>query len=729
MGYDNIFKSTIDLGSMSDLSSQGRHRLQFMSEYGFWNRSTAIRGLLGILFAAVLFCFLHFRDVRVLNLELGGRAPAFVVSQINFEFFDQEATWIAEQEAMKEIDGLFSIDERVIEERYREFRRRLTEEGGWRRFLPNSSYEDVSLAASKVIEALNELRVTTERTFQRWLQLKMPSKNISIVSYTPAEEWATLPESVWNDILERVQLEEGVSVGAVEYVLANFKEKQWRLEQDHSAQRKLKQHVKEEIAPTYKKVNAGARLIDKDEEVKERHLAMMKAMKRALKEQRKLWTPAALSGTFLMTSLFVVLLVVYLMRFQPHIFASNQQLALGLMIAVLTLLLSKFAERVLFEASLTGFDVLANPLFIVFPAVLLSTLFPLDVAAIFSMSLMVILAIALPVDTFSFIRVNFVAIIVALLQSDRLSRRRSVFPTALKIWLCCSVVLLGSMLYNLTQFSWVSFVEHSAIMLISVGVSAILIITFLPLLESSFQVMTDMTLMQYMDPNRELLRRLAIEAPGTYQHSLLVAHLSEGAAAAIGARALYCRVSGLYHDIGKLAFPHYFAENQQGINVHHLLTPLESAQVIISHVSEGVALAHKHNLPEAFIDIIKEHHGTNLVYYFFRKQCEQVGEGETVDERQFRYGGPKPRSKESGIIMISDCLEAASRSLEQVNEETVTHLLEGIVKDLIADAQLSQCQLSFSELTMVKKSLVKTMVASSHSRIKYPTRATVSDDS
>ena len=170
-----------------------------------------------------------------------------------------------------------------------------------------------------------------------------------------------------------------------------------------------------------------------------------------------------------------------------------------------------------------------------------------------------------------------------------------------------------------------------------------------------------------------LLRRLTIDAPGTYQHSVVVGNLAEAAAAAIGANGLFCRVATLYHDIGKMVTPQYFTENQQGsMNIHQLLTPQESAQVIIAHVSEGVALARKAGLPEQFIDIIKEHHGTTLVYYFYRKQLEKVGGDKTlVDEKEFRYAGPKPSSKESAIIMIADSLEAASRSLEKMNEENL----------------------------------------------------------
>jgi putative nucleotidyltransferase with HDIG domain len=251
----------------------------------------------------------------------------------------------------------------------------------------------------------------------------------------------------------------------------------------------------------------------------------------------------------------------------------------------------------------------------------------------------------------------------------------------------------------------------------------------LPVFEACFRILTDITLMEYMDPNHELLRRLTIEAPGTYQHSLIMGNIAEAAANAISSNGLFCRVATLYHDIGKMSIAQYFTENQQpGVNIHQLLTPVESAQVIISHVSEGVALARKAGLPEQFIDIIKEHHGNGLVYFFYHKQLENVGGNrELANEKEFRYSGPKPRTKESVIIMIADSLEAASRSLDEVNEETLTRLVDQIVKEKMEDGQFDESLLTFEELGRVKKAMVKSLLAIGHFRIKYPSRVRVKE--
>lgn len=254
--------------------------------------------------------------------------------------------------------------------------------------------------------------------------------------------------------------------------------------------------------------------------------------------------------------------------------------------------------------------------------------------------------------------------------------------------------------------------------------TAIITVGILPILESVFRLMTNMTLSEYMDPNNELLRRLSLELPGTYQHSLVVGNLAETAAISIGANGLFCRVSSLYHDIGKLSNPHYFSENQLGgFNIHQLLTPIESAQVIIAHVREGDHLARKHHLPDGIIDVIREHHGTTLVYCFYANQLKQMHyDRSKVDEELFRYPGPSPRTKESAIIMMADSVEAASRSLENLNEDLLTEMVDRVVNGKVEDSQFNHCQLTFEELVIVKKSFVKTLSVAHHLRVKYPVK-------
>ncbi|MGV3658802.1 MAG: HD family phosphohydrolase [Prosthecobacter sp.] len=256
----------------------------------------------------------------------------------------------------------------------------------------------------------------------------------------------------------------------------------------------------------------------------------------------------------------------------------------------------------------------------------------------------------------------------------------------------------------------------------------------LPVLESVFGVTTDVSWLELADMNHPLMRRLSIEAPGTYHHSLVVANLSEAAAESIGASASMCRVSSYFHDIGKLSKPEYFIENMDpSANPHEDLTPRMSALVIIAHVKDGVDIAIKNNLNSRIIDVIEQHHGTSLAYYFYRQALDQKAEIEKlvrqgkakeddvpqVSEETFRYPGPKPQFKEAAIISIADAVESASRTLEKPNASRIETMIEEIVQARMLDGQLDECDLTIAELAKVKASFAKTLLSMMHGRIKY----------
>ena len=256
----------------------------------------------------------------------------------------------------------------------------------------------------------------------------------------------------------------------------------------------------------------------------------------------------------------------------------------------------------------------------------------------------------------------------------------------------------------------------------------------LPVLESVFGVTTEVSWLELADLNHPLMRRLSIEAPGTYHHSLVVANLSEAAAERIGASASMCRVSAYFHDIGKLSKPEYFIENMDPeANPHDDLTPRMSALVIIAHVKDGVDLAIKNNLNSRMIDVIEQHHGTSLAYYFYRQALDQKAEVERlvklgkskeddvpqVSEETFRYPGPRPQFKEAAIISLADAVESASRTLEKPNASRIETMIDEIVQGRMMDGQLDECDLTISELARIKASFAKTLLSMMHGRIKY----------
>ena len=251
---------------------------------------------------------------------------------------------------------------------------------------------------------------------------------------------------------------------------------------------------------------------------------------------------------------------------------------------------------------------------------------------------------------------------------------------------------------------------------------AILASFLLPLLESLFDLLTDVRLLELSNLNNPLLRRLAVEAPGSYNHSVIVGTLAEAAAEAIGANALFCRVAAYYHDVGKMLKPDYFIENQrEGSNRHDGLSPHMSALVIASHVKEGYELAKSYGLPKQVLDIIPQHHGTRKINYFYQKAKKvENPEVEQVSESDFRYPGPKPQTREAAIFMLSDSIEAAARTLEDPSPARFKGLIRKIVSDVVLDDQFDECDLTFADLEKASAAFLRTLGSIYHHRVDYP---------
>ena len=249
----------------------------------------------------------------------------------------------------------------------------------------------------------------------------------------------------------------------------------------------------------------------------------------------------------------------------------------------------------------------------------------------------------------------------------------------------------------------------------------------LPFIERSFGVLTDLSLLEVGDVAHPLLQELVRRAPGTYNHSINVASLAEAAAEAIGGRGLLVRVGTYFHDIGKMLKPAYFVENQGPENRHESLVPAMSTLIIVAHVKEGVELARQYNLPQPIIDLIAEHHGTTLVEYFYRRAAERSQSdpnGEGVDEQTYRYPGPKPSTRESAVMMLADAAESASRTLSEPTPARIASLVHELAQKRLNDGQFDECGLTLEELKTVERSLVKSLTAVYHGRVKYPDQRT-----
>ena len=248
-----------------------------------------------------------------------------------------------------------------------------------------------------------------------------------------------------------------------------------------------------------------------------------------------------------------------------------------------------------------------------------------------------------------------------------------------------------------------------------------LVILLLPVLEWVFERTSDMRLMELSQRDNPVLRQLALTAPGTYQHSVTVGMLSESAADAIGANPTFCATAALYHDIGKLNRAGYFVENMRGETPHDLLPPEKSADIIRRHVTEGIEAAERMNLPKDIVDVIPQHHGTRLIKVFYEKaKVAAARNGSEADESLFRYAGPRPQTREAGIIMMADSIEAAARSLKNPTPADFEQVIDRIMGAIVDDDQLAECDLTLSDMARIRESFLSTLQGIHHERLPYP---------
>lgn len=301
---------------------------------------------------------------------------------------------------------------------------------------------------------------------------------------------------------------------------------------------------------------------------------------------------------------------------------------------------------------------------------------------------------------------------------DIKKRSQFFFTTPGIVFISYLVIILG---FSMTSFnSWSQLGNE----LFYIAINAVFILFTYPLIllfEKSFKITTDFTLLELSDTNLPILKELMTKAPGTFHHSLQVSNLAEAAAGAIRANSLLCRVGGLYHDIGKMENPGYFTENQTESNEHDKLKPRMSALVIKAHVSNGVKMAEERGLPDVIIDFIKTHHGDSLIKFFWDKAKKQADENKKeIREEDFRYDGPLPQTKETGILLLADCVEASSRAMKDPNYQKLENLIDKMVDERVNEGQLSNTPLTFQDIRIIKETFLNILVGIYHSRVEYP---------
>ncbi len=476
------------------------------------------------------------------------------------------------------------------------------------------------------------------------------------------------------------------------------------------SQRILQQLYQKAMAPIGV-IQQGERIIDQGDIVTPQLESILNTFEQLQQER----SHAAVTDHFypvLGQVLYVVILLsalyVFLAFFRPDYFANVRMMTF----LMVTLTAFAFVSFIMNATVTSGLYVM--PLTIL-PIMVL--IFADSRTAMFIFLIMVLIVATAAAAPLEFVMVQFVAGVAAITSIRELSKRSHLVRTAVFIFLAYAISYVAFELLHLGTLD-----KLSTHMFVAFGFNALLIsfaYFLIFIFEKVFGFTSRVTLVELSDINNSILRELSEECPGTFQHSMAVSNLASAAAVRIGANVQLVRAGALYHDIGKINNPAFFTENQHGVNPHDVLDPVQSARIVINHVSDGLKLADKHKLPQVIRDFISEHHGRGLAKYFYTTYCQSHPD-EEVDPTPFTYPGPNPRSRETSLLMMADAVEAASRSLKDHSAQAISDLVNRIIDQQIADGLHNDSPLSFRDIKMVKEIFTQSLRTIYHSRVSYP---------
>jgi putative nucleotidyltransferase with HDIG domain len=474
---------------------------------------------------------------------------------------------------------------------------------------------------------------------------------------------------------------------------------------------KVKQSELNDISLTMGFVQAGERIVYKGEVVDDDKFRILMSLKKEYEKSVGLTSNIALVllGKILVILSSFICLFVFIFTLKKEII---QKTSLTLFILLLVVLFISIASIVV-QYDITNLYLVPFAL----SPVIVKVFFDSRLALFVHLITIFTVGFIAP-NGFEFIIIQFVAGFASIFSLTNLTKRGQMYKSALSVFLAMSFLYFGIAMTqegDLSKIEWIKFAYFAG--------NAIILLTAYPLIyafEKLFGFISDVTLLELSDTNHILLRKLAQRAPGTFQHSMQVANLCEQAAYKIGANPQLVRTGALYHDIGKMTSPLYFIENQiSGINPHDNLEFDKSAEIIISHVANGIEIAQKNKIPPQIIDFIKTHHGTSKVQFFYRSYVKKYPEKD-IDVNKFTYFGPKPFSKETAILMMADSVEAAARSLKVYNDDAINNLVDKIIEYQYEEKQFTNADITFKDISSIKKLFKEMLRNIYHARIEYP---------
>ena len=605
---------------------------------------------------------------------------------------------------LSDMDAIFS-EMRSVRELGEQIRASWGEEGG---SFTDSDYTQASGLLTKLTLSNYQLRTlmnTSESDFESLCQ--------SLASATRTALVSTITEGQINDAINNIQ----------QIVAYNTRTDLWynvaiptlrkclkaNMLIDQAATEENRQKASDAVEPTVYKQDQN--IVVKGDRVTAEQIAVLDSL--GLLEGNSVDYPLYI-GTAATLALILAATWLYVWLFAPQMLTMGISALVLLISGVLTVLLSL----------VMGAYLNVNAMPVVLGAMLAANLLGTRPAYAVNMALSLLVTFLtakgtglVTAQTLSVLMMSTIGGIVAIYMLRRNTARVMVVVSGLVVGVVDFLILLC--VRALTSNDMSSIWNDAAYAIGGAVVSAVLCVGLQPILETAFNLVTPSKLIELSNPNQPLLRRLMIETPGTYHHSMVVANLAEAAAEAVGANALLARVGAYYHDIGKLIRPMYFKENQMGENPHDKTDPRVSTAILTEHTRDGVELARKHHLPEPIIDMIRQHHGDTPVMYFYAKAVKMFGE-ENVDIRDFRYDGPKPQTSEAAILMLSDTVEAAVRALPDPTQEKISALIRKLVRGKMEDGQLDECTLTFRDIGKICSAFETVLQGVFHERIEYP---------
>jgi len=469
-----------------------------------------------------------------------------------------------------------------------------------------------------------------------------------------------------------------------------------------------------EVAKTRGFVYENQRIIDSHEIVTEDVYRKLQSLADALNKRAAVsggWKQFKFTvGKYSFALLIILLATFYFGYFRKAIFKNNRILAMITLILFIQFALAALVIKVLNWSEFTVPIILAP--------MLLAMLLDAGVAFLITIVMSLVLGASLTND-YSFAFISLIVGSIALFSVQRIRNRAQMFRAIFYVMLGYGVVKITIGFLHFETFKQIFSIDV-LYMLLNGGVTAAVVFLLIGIFERLFDVTTDITLLELSDLNHPLLKRLSVEAPGTFHHTIIVGNLAEAATKAIGANSLLARVGCYYHDVGKMLKPEYFVENQMdAMNKHESLSPSMSCIILANHVKKGLELAEKYNLPKYVKRFIPEHHGTSIMTYFYEKAKSTTDENE-LNENDFRYPGPKPQGKETAISMLADTVEAATRTLKNPTPQRIKNFVDTLVDRKIAEGQLEESNLTLREINQIKQAFIPILLGIHHLRIEYP---------